>query len=242
MIARMKTHHLLLVASLVTATAHAEFRNWTRADGKAAELELISVTESGGIKSGEFKMRNGKSISLAADTFTAADAKLLAEWKPKETAAAPAAAAASAFDEVFDGNLVKLSGKSLKSYKDGVKPEKYYLFYYTASWCGPCHKFTPSLVEFYNKNKDAAFELVLITSDSDEGAMEEYAAEMKMPWPQLKLSKTEKFKKEHIYPGGGIPNLVLTDLEGKLIKSSYEGKNYVGPSVVMNHLAGLLKK
>ena len=187
-------------------------------------------------------MRNGKAITLAADTFAADDAKLLAEWKPKETAAVPAAAAASAFDEIFDGNLVKLSGKSLKPYKDGVKPEKYYLFYYTASWCGPCHKFTPSLVEFYNKNKDATFEVVLITSDSDEGAMEEYAAELKMPWPQLKLSKTEKFKKEHIYPGRGIPNLVLTDLEGKLIKGSYEGKNYVGPTVVMNHLAGLLKK
>jgi len=100
------------------------------------------------------------------------------------------------------------------------------------------------LVEFYNKNKpgNPDFELILITCDSDEKAMEEYAVEAKMPWPQLKLSKTEKFKKEFKHPGGGIPNLVLTDLQGNLIKTSYEGETYVGPGVVMNHLETLLKK
>jgi hypothetical protein len=65
---------------------------------------------------------------------------------------------------------------------------------------------------------------------------------MKMPWPQLEFSKAEKFKKNHPYPGRGIPNLVLTDLEGKLIKGSYEGENYVGPRSVMAHLETLLEK
>jgi thiol-disulfide isomerase/thioredoxin len=238
----MKTSARILIASLMVSAAQAEFRIWTRNDGKTAELDLISVTDSAGAKTGEFKMRNGKSVSLAASTLAEADAKLLAEWKPAEAAASPTTAGSTVFDKLFDGNLVKLSGKSLKTAKDVTKPEKYYLFYYTASWCGPCHKFTPSLVDFYNKNKDASFEVVLITSDSDESAMEGYAEEMKMPWPQLKLSKAEKFKEEFKYPGGGIPNLVLTDLQGTLIKGSYEGKNYVGPNVVMNHLSSLLKK
>ena len=148
------------------------------------------------------------------------------------------------FDDILDGNLVSLQGKSLKRFDATSKPTKYYLFYYTASWCGPCQKFTPSLVEFYNahKPKSDQFEIVLITSDSDEGDMESYAKDKEMKWPHLKMSKVEKFRKEFKHPGGGIPNLVLTDLQGKIIKASYEGSDYKGPTVVMNHLGSLLKE
>ena len=97
--ATMKTSLQFLIGCLLMSAARAEFRIWTRNDGKTAELELVSVTDAGGEKTAEFKMR-----------------------------------------------------------------------------------------------------------------------------------------------GGGIPNLVLTDLEGNLIKTSYEGKKYVGPTVVMNHLESLLKK
>jgi hypothetical protein len=162
----MKTAIQLIIAGLLTGAVHAEFRTWTREDGKTAELELTAATGEAAAKTGKFKMHNGRTINLPAS----------------------------------------------------------------------------SLVDFYEKNKDARFELVLITSDSDEGAMENYAAEFKMPWPQLKLSKVSGFKKDHPYPGTGIPNLVLTDLDCKLIKGSYGGTTYHRPTVVMNHLATLLKK
>lgn len=243
----MKTPFNLLLAALLTSSAHAEFRTWTRADGKTADMELLSVGESSGGTMGEFRMRDGRKVNVSVSSFSEADIKLLKEWKPSAAPAAPAAAATtgpSVFDDALDGNLVSLKGKKLASQKDFVKPTKYYLFYYTASWCGPCQKFTPSLVEFYDKNKpgNGEFEIVLVTSDSDEDSMEQYAVDKQMKWPQLKLSKVERFKKEFKHPGGGIPNLVLTDTEGKLLKTSYEGKNYVGPAVVMNHLASLLKK
>ena len=236
----MKNTLPLLISCLFVASAHAEFRLWTNADGKTADLDLVSVNDLSDGKSGVFKMRNGKSVTIKASNLSEADRKLLAEWKPATAAASTVVA--SVFDKALENDLVRLSGKSLKTCKDATKPTKYYLFYYTASWCGPCHKFTPSLVEFYNKHKDPSFELVLITSDDSEKAMEGYAEEMKMPWPQLKLSKVKSFKNEFPYPGGGIPNLVLTDLEGKLIKGSYEGKQYAGPYVVMAHLETLLKK
>jgi len=242
----MKSSLIPLIIGLLAGPAFAGFETWTSKDGKAAELDLISVSDSGPEKAGEFKMRNGRTVTLKASALSEADAKRLADWKPAaatEPAAPAVGSAPSAFDKVLEGNLVKLDGKSLKRFSEPVKPDKYYLFYYTASWCGPCHKFTPSLVQFYDKyrSKGNDFELVLITSDSDEGAMEEYAAEFKMQWPQLKLSKADKFKSEFKHPGTGIPNLVLTDTEGKLIKGSYEGGNYVGPTVVMNHLEKLLK-
>jgi hypothetical protein len=146
-----KTSIQILLGCLLTLTAHAEFRTWTRSDGKTAELELVAVSETADGKSGEFKMRNGRSITLPASSLSEADAQRLAEWKPAETENQPAAetGGSSVFDKILDGNLEKLSGKSLKSFKDLKKPTKYYVFYYTASWCGPCQQYTPSLVKFY---------------------------------------------------------------------------------------------
>jgi thiol-disulfide isomerase/thioredoxin len=205
----------ILLSILMTGVSFAGFEKWTNKDGKAAELELVKVTDTAGVKTGEFKMRNGKTISLKATDLAEADAKRIDEWKPAEGDAPAADAKPSVFDEVLGGNLVKLEGKSLKKFEQTKAPAKYYVFYYTASWCGPCQQFTPSLVEFYEKHKNDNFELVLITSDSDEGDMEDYAKEKKMPWPQLKLGKTEKFKKEFKHGVTGIPAVIVCDLEGK---------------------------
>lgn len=225
----MKATTLLLTTCLILAAgnASAEYRTWTRNDGKTAELELISVSGADDDKTGEFRMRSGRTLSLKASTLSPDDAKLLAEWKPDDTAAGSTGTSAatgeskpSVFDKYLDGDLVRLTGKSLKTCKDASKPAKYYVFYYTASWCGPCQKYTPSLVEFYKKNKNDNFELVLITSDSDEDSMEEYAKEKEMPWPQLKLSKVDKFKKNFAHGVSGIPSVVTCDLEGNIVSKS----------------------
>ncbi|MDP3851834.1 MAG: thioredoxin-like domain-containing protein [Luteolibacter sp.] len=224
----MKTLLQFLLGLLFAASVSAEFRTWTRADGKTAELELISVSDADGTKSGEFKMRNGRTVTLKGSALNEADAKLLDEWKPEPTAPAPAA---SVFDGILDGNLVKLSGKSLKPLKNFKKPTKYYVFYYTASWCGPCQKFTPSLVDFYQKNKNDNFEIVLITSDQDEDAMEDYAAEKEMPWPMLKFKKAADFKKEFQHGVRGIPSVIVCDLEGNIVSPNGRDLDTLGKLV-----------
>ena len=204
--------NILIFSLLMAGISLAEFESWTNKDGKQAELELLSVTENNGEKSGSFKMRNGKTVTLKASDLSAESAEKLGQWQPPapEPEAAP-----SIFDEVLDGNLERLSGKRLKKCTDATKPAKYYVFYYTASWCGPCQQFTPSLVDWYKKNKNDNFELVLITSDRDEESMEQYAAAKKMPWPQLKLRKVEDFKKKFQHGVSGIPSVIVCDIDGK---------------------------
>ncbi len=242
----MITKYLALTTILTVGYASAEFRTWTRDDGKTANLNLTATKSEGDVLKGVFKMRNGQSVELAAADLSEEDAALVEAFQTskleEEATELAAVASVSVFDEILDGNLEKLEKKSLRRYELESKPTKYYLFYYTASWCPPCRKFTPSLVDFYEQNKPTSdeFEIILITSDRDDDAMEDYAFEKKMNWPHLKISKVEEFKKEFQHPGGGIPNLVLTDLEGNLIKTSYNDGKYIGPTPVMKHLEELI--
>jgi thiol-disulfide isomerase/thioredoxin len=240
----MKVMLTSLIGLSLTGFAFGEMQTWTNKEGKTVQLELLKVTEKNGELIGEFKMVNGNGASIKASDLSEPDAKRLSDFKAAPAAGAVPAAVTSVYDKLLEGNLQKLQGKSLKSYKGATKPTKYYVFYHTASWCPPCRKFTPDLVDFYNKNKpnNDEFEVILITSDSDEKSMEDYTVDKQMPWPQLELSKVDRFKKEFKHPGRGIPNLVITDLKGQIIKTSYEGDKYIGPAAVMNHLATLLTK
>ena len=184
-------------------------------------MDLVSVTDADGEKVGNFRMKNRRTVSLKASELSSEDAKRLAEWVDPNTP--QESAPASVFDEVLDGDLVRLDGKKLKKCDDATHPAKYYVFYYTASWCPPCRAFTPSLVKWYNDNKNENVEIVLITSDRNEKAMEGYAAEKKMPWPQLKLSKAKIFKDKFNHGVSGIPSVMVCDIDGKLL-GNYRSK------------------
>jgi thiol-disulfide isomerase/thioredoxin len=220
----MKISLILWIGALLATVARAEFGNWTNSEGKSAELELISVTELGGEKVGQFRMRNGRSISIKASGLAAADAKRLEEWGGSASTAdadAPVQAG-SVFDEVLEDNLVILEGRAFQPHRLETKPKKYYAFYYTASWCGPCQAYTPDLVKFYNRTRRASdsFELVLITSDREEDAMLEYARDKKMPWPQLKFSEKAAFGSKFNHGVTGIPAVIVCDLEGNVVSRS----------------------
>jgi nucleoredoxin len=219
----MKTTLSIAIAISLVLPVHAAFENWTNKEGNTAQLDLQEVTGEDDAKVGVFKMRNGRKVTIKAADLDEVGAKRLAEWKPAAAEPEVAAGEPSVFDEVLDGNLVILDGKKFKKHELAAKPTKYYVFYYTASWCPPCQAFTPSLVNFYNKNKNENFELVLITSDGEESDMEGYAKDKKMPWPQLKHSKAKSFKSKFDHGVRGIPAVIVCDLEGKIVSSN--GRN-----------------
>jgi len=153
-----------------------------------------------------------------------------------------APAAASKFQQLLKGKLVGLNGKRISRRELSGDPE-YYAFYFSAHWCPPCRTFTPKLVNFYNSNEAAGkkFEIIFVSSDSNEDMMEEYIKEDKMPWPAIKYRYAKKIKEISKYAGSGIPCLVLVDREGNVISDSYQGKKYVGPNKVMGDIANTVK-
>ena len=122
----------------------------------------------------------------------------------------------------YHKELLKTVGNStVKSRSDSkirdFKEKKYVFLYFSAHWCPPCRQFTPELVKLYNKNNsNGDFDLLFVSSDRSQKAMDEYMKETKMPWLGVKLGpKTDKLKKE--YGSTGIPHLVLLDENDKVI-------------------------
>ena len=113
----------------------------------------------------------------------------------------------------IEGLLVDSDGNSIQA---KLSEKKYVIFYFSAAWCGPCQKFTPQLVDFYNKNKDKNFELVFVSSDRDEKSMLKYMKSKKMSFPAVKFSKLGKANLSQ-FAGRGIPFLAMVDGEGKAV-------------------------
>jgi nucleoredoxin len=233
----MKAKLVFLAAALLACPVFADFQSWTSKDGRQAELELVRVIDTNGEKAGEFRMKNGRTITLKASELSAADAARLVPQVsteiPKDSPYAP----------ILSKYLVKLEGKRLASYKLDKAPQ-YIAFYFSAHWCPPCRAFTPQLVDFYNANhkENAKFEIVFSSHDNSEADMKTYMTAMKMPWPAIGFDKLKMAKVVKSLCGPGIPCLVVVDMNGKVIKDSYENGTYIGPAAVMAELEKLIKQ
>jgi len=96
-------------------------------------------------------------------------------------------------------------------------------YYFSASWCPPCQKFTPLLIEYYKKwnANEKKIEIVFISADRNETGFKGYYD--KMPWLAIPYGDrriktlSEKFEPE------GIPNLIIVSKDEKaLTGNGYE--------------------
>ncbi|KAK9117163.1 hypothetical protein Sjap_016110 [Stephania japonica] len=98
--------------------------------------------------------------------------------------------------------------------------------YFSASWCGPCRRFTPKLIETYNDlYLENDFEVVFVSADRDEDSFSEYLA--KMPWLAIPCSDGDARDRMYkLFEVKEIPRLVILDASGKVV--SEEGVGIVG--------------
>ena len=143
------------------------------------------------------------------------------------------------------GDLVSWKNGSLVRVDDQTLVKKKLIgLYFSAHWCAPCRKFTPQLVEFYNRvaPQHPEFEIVFFSNDRSLFGMETYMRDTQMPWPAIdfaKLSGKVALKK---YEGEGIPCLVVLDASGKVILDTYLGTTRVGPEKVLADLDAIFAR
>ena len=146
---------------------------------------------------------------------------------------------ANAIHELVKGDLVSLHNGALGQFDDeALEKKKLIALYFSAHWCAPCRKFTPELVEYYNRvaTEHPEFEIVFVSFDKSQFAMETYMREANMPWPAIDFPKLQDKDAIRKYAGNGIPCLVLVDATGKVISSTYAGAQYLGPAKVLGDL------
>jgi nucleoredoxin len=159
---------------------------------------------------------------------------------------APASADAGPFANLADklkSHLVILDKNgTLIPFDGSLKNIKYFAFYHSASWCPPCRLFTPKLVKFYDefKPQHPDFELIFVTHDNDTADMLDYMKSTSMKWPAVRYDDIDGSNLNDMDPDGGIPDLILTDANGKVLSDTFQNSEYYGADKVMGDIQRLV--
>ncbi len=180
------------------------------------------------------------SLIFSIQTAPAANPQDAAMPKLKE-AGAPIAQLA----EFLGPKLNKMDGTAVNT-METIKGRKQVVLYFSASWCGPCRRFTPELVSYVNAHKQSKdFIVILVGSDQSAQKQADYMKKYDMDFYAIPFDKARLRNIKKMYGGGGIPNLVILKPDGKVVKGSYETdgkyspanrKSYIGPNPVLDML------
>jgi nucleoredoxin len=154
-------------------------------------------------------------------------------------ALAPPVATSHFLQPLVKGDLVYWHNGSIARFDDdALEKKKLIALYFSAHWCGPCRKFTPQLVDYYNRvaPQHPEFEVIFVSSDRNQFGFETYLREANMPWPAIEYQKLPSKGAIQRYAGDGIPCLVVVDQTGKVVSDSFAGKQYLGPAKVLSDL------
>jgi thiol-disulfide isomerase/thioredoxin len=154
-------------------------------------------------------------------------------------AAVPSARAGLA--EALRGKLVGLdpaSGELVPHEIPTGVATQYFLIYFSAHWCAPCRKMTPALVGFYEEVKAAhpEVELIFVSADWDEQAMQGYMQWAQMPWPALAWDQRESVAEIAELQPRAIPYMAMLDGAGRVLGASDTGGFNVGIPKLLNGL------
>jgi peroxiredoxin len=113
-----------------------------------------------------------------------------------------------------NGNEIKLS-----SFKG-----KYVLVDFWASWCVPCRKENPNVVQAYNKYKDKNFTILGVSLDKEKDDWLNAIQKDKLSWTQVSDLQEWNSLAVSTFNFDGIPFNVLIDPNGKIIGESLRGE------------------
>ena len=104
-----------------------------------------------------------------------------------------------------------------------------------ASWCGPCKREMPTVVEAYDMYKNKGFGVVGVSLDNNAESWKQAIKEWNITWPQMSDLKGWQCEGASLYGVRAIPATVLVDQQGTIIARNLRG------AALMKKLGELMK-
>jgi thiol-disulfide isomerase/thioredoxin/tetratricopeptide (TPR) repeat protein len=101
---------------------------------------------------------------------------------------------------------------------------KVVLIDFWATWCGPCKREIPGLVELYNQYHNKGFEIIGISLDYDINKLKEFLVSNQVIWPQYFDVNGGDNEIASRFGIESIPSTVLLDKNGCVIRTGLRGE------------------
>lgn len=103
------------------------------------------------------------------------------------------------------------------------KSAKYYIFIFSASWCGYCPPVMKAAVEAYPEMKRRGVEVILMDCDDTVEKSEEYVKKYNAPFPAVCVKEAQAFRELLEGSGftGAVPFVVYVDDKCNIIFSGH---------------------
>jgi len=213
-----------------------------------ADQSLIDALRSGTYKLSSSEMAAAKEkLADKEQREVLAAEQSRASGPPQRSAPAPERSAPKAFEvgapgatyQLLKGDLVYWHQGTLSHFDDeGLENKKLYLFFFSANWSPQARRFTPQLVEYYNRvaPQHPEFEVIFFSADRSPFGMETYMGQANMPWPAVDYEKLGSKAAIQTNFVRGIPCLILVDGSGQVLSNSYGTERNLGPETVLADL------
>lgn len=101
---------------------------------------------------------------------------------------------------------------------------KYVLLDFWASWCGPCRRENPNVVQAYNQFKDKNFTILGVSLDKNKEAWLKAIKDDKLTWNHVSDLQEWNSAAAALYHVNGIPYNFLIDPQGNIIAENIRGE------------------
>lgn len=128
------------------------------------------------------------------------------------------------WDKYIDFTQFDTNGKKIKL--SDIKG-KYILVEFWASWCGPCRKEIPNIIEQYNKYKNKGFEVLAVSFDNDKANWLNAIEKYNLPWINVSDLKGNENEAKLLYGISGIPSNILINEKGIIVAENLRGEGLV---------------
>lgn len=121
----------------------------------------------------------------------------------------------------FEGLNTEGGASKLSDY---VGKGKYVLVDFWASWCGPCKREIPNILELHNKFSGDKFIVLGVNVSDKEDSFKKALIDEGIVYPQIFVPKDNKDNAVNMYGIGSIPQIMVFGPDGTILKRDLRGE------------------